>query len=222
MKKLYSYCIPSDDGAAPNPFWRICTLNICKPVIRRTAKKGDWVVGTGSKQFGFENMVVYAMEITQTMPMEKYQEFCENTLQNKIPSSESNLYEEKVGDCIYDFRHDPPKVLKSVHTVENRSTDLRGKNTLLSDHFYYFGDKPEPLPNNLLAIVKQGQGHKSTSNEPYVDLFIDWILTKTKAKNGVYSNPKNKVEFQDFNRCRTICSRRDKLNNEINEELGEE
>ena len=195
MKTLYSYCIPGDDGAAPNPFWNICTLNICKPVTRRTAKKGDWVVGTGSKQFGFENTVVYAMEITEIMSMERYQEFCENTLPNKIPNSKSNLYEKKVGDCIYDFRHDPLRVLKSVHTVENRPTDLRGKNTLLSDHFYYFGDNPEPLPNSLLAIVKQGQGHKSTSNEPYVDLFIDWILTKTKAKNIVYSNPKIKLNF---------------------------
>jgi hypothetical protein len=41
MKKLYSYCIPVDDGAAPNPFWDICTLVICKPVIRRTAQIGD-------------------------------------------------------------------------------------------------------------------------------------------------------------------------------------
>ncbi len=45
---LYTYFIPFDNGAAPNPFGGICTLAICKPVIRRNAKAGDWVVGTGS------------------------------------------------------------------------------------------------------------------------------------------------------------------------------
>jgi len=60
---LYSYCIPHDNGAAPNPFWDVCTLAICKPKIRSVAKIGDWVVGTGSKEFGFENQVVYAMKV---------------------------------------------------------------------------------------------------------------------------------------------------------------
>jgi len=49
MNRLYSYTIPIDDGAAPNPFWGTCTLAICKPAIRRTAKVGNWVVGLGSK-----------------------------------------------------------------------------------------------------------------------------------------------------------------------------
>ena len=43
MTKLYSYCLPYDDGAAPNPFWGTCTLVICKPAIRRTARVGDWI-----------------------------------------------------------------------------------------------------------------------------------------------------------------------------------
>ena len=69
MPKLYSYCIPVDDGAAPNPFGNICTLTICKPVIRRSALVGDWVVATGSMQYGFENKVIYAMEVTQKLTM---------------------------------------------------------------------------------------------------------------------------------------------------------
>jgi hypothetical protein len=43
MTRLFSYTIPVDDGAAPNPFRGMCTLAICKPTIRRVAKKGDWV-----------------------------------------------------------------------------------------------------------------------------------------------------------------------------------
>src|SRR5690349_17838620 len=82
---LYSYCIPVDDGAAPNPFWGICTLAICKPVIRRVAKKGDWVVGTGSKELGLENQVVYAMQITDVESMQQYDKHCSSELKEKIP-----------------------------------------------------------------------------------------------------------------------------------------
>ena len=222
MPRLYTYCIPGDDGAAPNPYWGICTLNICKPVIRRTARKRDWVVGTGSKQFGFENKVVYAMEITQTMTMQEYEIFCKKSIPEKIPRWKSKRYKEKVGDCIYDFSDDPPKILDSMHSIENMMTDLGGKCTLLSDHFYYFGDKPEQLPGYLIPIVKQGRGHRSKSNDQYFQLFIDWISTKTKAKNKVYSNPKCKGEYKNLENCRTICSTRDKLNDEIDEEMGDE
>ena len=63
---LFSYCLRYDAGAAPNPFWDICTLTICKPVIRRTAKRGDWVIGIGSREFKeiyITKSIVYAMEI---------------------------------------------------------------------------------------------------------------------------------------------------------------
>ena len=48
---LFSYVIPHDGGSAPNPYHGICTLVICKPVIRRIAKVKDWVVGLGAKKF---------------------------------------------------------------------------------------------------------------------------------------------------------------------------
>jgi hypothetical protein len=195
MPRLFSYCIPFDDGAAPNPFWGVCTLNICKPVIRRNAKKGDWIVGTGSKKFGFENKVVYAMEITETLTMLQYYNYCKAELPKKIPNWRSRCYKERIGDCIYDFSIEPAGILKSVHNEANRQRDLGGLFTLLSDHFYYFGDKPESLPEHLLQIVKQGQGHKSTANQPYFYEFVDWIVTQKKAKNKIYSEPNDRLLF---------------------------
>lgn len=189
MPRLYSYCILNDAGAAPNPFWGVCTLNICKPVIRRNAKKGDWVVGTGSARYGFENKVVYAMEITEIMTMHEYDIYCKAELPKKIPNWRGISYKERVGDCIYDYSIVPPRILKSVHNEGNRQRDLGGQFTLLSDHYYYFGDKPEPLPEHLFPIVQQGQGHKSSANQPYFEDFVDWILTQIKAKNRVYSEP---------------------------------
>jgi len=34
-------------------------------------KKGDWIVGTGSTQFGFENKAAYAMEITEVLTLQE-------------------------------------------------------------------------------------------------------------------------------------------------------
>ncbi len=220
MPRLFSYCIPFDDGAAPNPFWGVCTLNICKPVIRRNAKKGDWIVGTGSKRFSFENKVVYAMEVTEVLTMEEYDIYCKAEIPKKIPNWRGRSSEERVGDCIYDFSTSPPKIMKSVHSEINRETDLGGKFALLSDHFYYFGDKPELLPEYLLPIVKQGQGHRSYSNQPYFQSFIDWILTQEKAKNKVYSLPKDISLFTLESDYGGSCAVRNKKLNEQDEKLS--
>ena len=75
MPTLFSYCIPYDDGAAPNPFWGLCTLVICKPGIRKVAQVGDWVVGTGSKRSPIGDIggqVVYAMCVSQVLTMREY------------------------------------------------------------------------------------------------------------------------------------------------------
>lgn len=52
---------------------------------------------------------------------------------------------------------------------------MSGRFVLLSDHFFYFGDQPIALPEELLGIVKQGQGHRSDDNAEYVDDFVNWI-----------------------------------------------
>lgn len=63
--RLYTYIIPIDDGAAPNPYGGFCTLNICKPRIRSSAQVGDWVAAFGSKNVegcgDLSRKLIYAM-----------------------------------------------------------------------------------------------------------------------------------------------------------------
>jgi hypothetical protein len=68
---LYTYTIPIDDGAAPNPFRGLCSLAICKPGIRRTARKGDWIAGLGSKT-ALSGRLVYAMRVEEVLSLEEY------------------------------------------------------------------------------------------------------------------------------------------------------
>jgi Nucleotide modification associated domain 2 len=219
MNRLFSYVIPYDSGAAPNPYGGICTLVICKPVIRRIAKINDWIVATGSSQSGNANKVVYAMEVTQKMTMQEYDEYCKTKLSIKIPSKHTENYEQKVGDCIYDFS--TGKIRASVHDEGNRGTDLGGMFALLSNNFYYFGETPEQLPSNLLCIVKEGQGHKSNSNEPHFEKFINWIGLFKNNKNKVLSDPilkKRVLNIANEKEC-ALCH---KMTHHNDEEIGDE
>lgn len=221
MPKLYSYCIINDHGAAPNPFWGICTLAICKPVIRRSASVGDWIVATGSAKHNLTDQLVYAMRVSRVMTLKEYDSFCRLELPNKIPVYKTTDMRLKVGDCIYDFSAGEPRLRPSVHTEENKEKDLGGINVLLSDHFFYFGSKPIPLPNDLLPIVRQGQGHKSTTNASYLEKFVAWIETFKTARNKVSASPLglNLYREEDF---KNKCSRSDLEQDEADEILKRE
>ncbi len=220
---LYSYCLRYDDGAAPNPYWGICTLAICKPAIRRKAKVGDWVVGLGSKHSPMGDIacrVVYTMKVTKVLSMAEYDNYCRKSLPEKIPDWNNSDFRRRVGDSIYDYSHPARPILhRSVHSEMNRQTDLGGLNALLSEHFYYFGDKPVDLPKMLLPIVHQTQGHKSHANERYVDQFVRWLEGTGHRRNAVLGEPQLKAQIMSFsdNKCRSVCSKRDQEEDEQDE-----
>jgi hypothetical protein len=196
MTTLFSYCIPYDDGAAPNPFWDLCTLVICKPAIRRVARVGDWIVGTGSKHSPIGDVsghVVYAMRVSEKLLMEEYDAFTRTELPPKLPSSRSSDRRRRVGDSLYDFSRQPPRLRQGVHLEKNRVRDLGGLYALLSDHFYYFGSQPVALPEELLPIVRQGQGYQSGKNAPYVGRFLEWIESLGYGANEVHAIPQTWV-----------------------------
>jgi hypothetical protein len=196
--RLFSYCIPIDDGAAPNPFHGRCTLVICKPKIRRVAEIGDWVVGIGSKNvngFDYSGKLVYAMKVTEKLDMQFYDEQCRLLGLPKIPNMTSPDYIRKLGDCIYDFSNSAEPVIRpSVHTEANRKTDLGGKYALRSDHFYYFGDHAELIPDRFSVLIRQGRNHQSKMNESIKEEFIEWV-TGTFERNKLYGSPQIKLNF---------------------------
>jgi hypothetical protein len=191
--KLYSYCLRYDGGSAPNPFWGVCTLVICKPAIRRTAQIGDWIVGLGSVNSPIGDIstsVVYAMKVTNKLTIQAYDQFCKTTLPKKIPNRASSDFRLQSGDCIYDYgTGDDPKIRSAVHNECHRIRDLSGGFALLSNNFYYFGDQPIPLPEHLYPIIHTTQGHKSIQNQPYAQNFVKWIESLGYRKNKLYGIP---------------------------------
>ena len=167
--KLYSYCIPVDDGAAPNPYWGVCTLTICKPDIRRTASIGDWVIGTGAKNVkghgDLSNKLVYAMLVTNKMTLKEYDQYCKQHLPEKMPDITDPDHRKRLGDCIYDYSSGKAVQRPGVHNDDNKAKDLSGEYALLSKHFYYFGDQVIDIPIHLRHIIFDRQGCKRVSDE---------------------------------------------------------
>lgn len=138
------------------------------------------------------------MEVTDKKTIKEYDQYCRNHLPEKIPDITNNNFNRRVGDCVYDYsKSNDPLLRQSVHTEDNRSRDLGGKNVLLSSNFYYFGSTPIPLPINLLKIVNQGQGHKVRYNDPYKEAFVAWILSFDQSNLNTNLNPINLKDICD-------------------------
>jgi len=192
MPRLFSYTIPIDDGAAPNPFHGMCSLVICKPAIRRVAERGDWIAGLGSRNApsgDLSGRLVYAMRVDDVLSLAEYDQQCRLRWRHRIPDISSLDLTERLGDCIYDFSCGDPVQRPGVHGPLNQQRDLSGKNALLSRHFYYFGSRALPLPRHLLEICQQIQGHRSDANDPFFNNFVAWLESGGRTVGQVYGWP---------------------------------
>lgn len=198
-------------------------MTICKPAIRRTACIGDWVIGTGSKCVNlgdgktcdFSDSIVYAMKITDIKSLKEYDEYCNNSLINKVPVIMTENWKQKVGDCIYDYsKGGEPLIRKGVHNEGNRGRDLNGHNALLSNHFYYFGSEARLLPPELKSIIKKNQGHKKIESVELIRTFESWI--EQFERNKIYADSQMRWYFdreitnEDLSACANICRENDK------------
>jgi Nucleotide modification associated domain 2 len=199
MPRLFTYTIPVDDGAAPNPFRGMCSLAICKPGIRRVAIKGDWVAGLGSKKSPSGDLsghLVYAMCVEEALSLKEYDQRAPTEWPHRIPNVNSPDLWERLGDCIYDYsRLDRPSQRLGVHGPDNLETDLSGQNALISRDFYYLGNRAIRLPDDLLSICHQTQGHRSDSNAPYFDRFVSWVRKLPLASGRMHGWPDYAVDW---------------------------
>jgi hypothetical protein len=212
--KLYSYTLRYDDGAAPNPFWGVCTLAIRKPSIRLAAEVEDWIVGLGSAKSPIGDIsdhVVYAMKVTSKMTLEEYDQFCKTFVIKKKPDWRNRDYRMRMGDCIYNYiaGSTNPKMRTGVHIEANMEKDLGGLYALVSKQYYYFGDQPVKLPDDLRPIMHTTQGHKSDANQDYVDLFVNWIESLDIVPNKAIGEPQLKKQYTREKELQAICSMRD-------------
>jgi hypothetical protein len=196
--RLYSYVVAYDSGSAPNPFWGCCTLAICKPSIRRTAKAGDWVVGIGPANKPTRGKVVYAMQVSEVMSLDAY--FRDVRFAAKKPRRGSHDPRHCVGDNVYrQVNGEWRKYAGGTHTEAHLEKDVSGKNVLIGKRFYYFGREAVALPKRLALVGKGGQGHRSWFPRTYIHILESW-LEKAYAP-GIHGGPEAMANFGDCGGC---------------------
>jgi hypothetical protein len=162
---IWSYIVAYDEGSAPCTDNNLLTLCICKPLIRRNANIGDWLVGFAKKKLG-QNLITYVAEITEKVSMENY--FLDPTPRL-----------DKIYNIIDDsFIHYGGNI---HNTPRNWKTDVSGKYCLISKNFWYFGKSPIENIEELQDLYHPYIGQKKIEKSEYLDN-LKWFITR--YKNG--------------------------------------
>ena len=182
--RLHSYIVRYDSGFAPNPFFGRCTLATCKPDIRRTARRDDWVVGTGSnnKKYRCGGHLVFAMRVSEIVKFEQY--WSDARFEHKKPIfNAGRMY--APGDNIYRFSNGRWHQLRSFHSnadgspnADHIARDTGTNRLLIASDFVYFGGEGPKIPKAFRKgrdICVSGIGRKVFEEENLIREFADWI-----------------------------------------------
>ena len=181
--KLFSYVVARDFGFAPNPFYGFCTLCTCKPVIRRVASVGDWIIGTGSRARRRQNQVVFAMRVTETLTFDEY--WSDHRFANKRPNL-SGSKKQAFGDNIYHRAANREWVQEDSHHSHQDGTpnprnivnDTQTDRVLISEDYVYFGGGGPELPARFTHTdndMRARRGHRSNFPSWFVSDVVSWI-----------------------------------------------
>ena len=184
MTKLYSYVVARDYGFAPNPFYGTCTLATCKPEIRKHAKVGDWIIGTGSSQQSKDGYLVYVMFVSEILTFNEYWERAR--FRQKRPNLRGSK-KQAFGDNIYfkdtrgkwhqeDSHHSYWDGSANSHNIKH---DTQVDSVLLSVAYAYWGDSGPQLPQAFRDYdgfdICAKRGHKCRFPEDMVRDFVAWF-----------------------------------------------
>jgi Nucleotide modification associated domain 2 len=152
---IYVYKLVTDNGGAPCVWRGLLSLAICKPKIRKVAKKSSFIFGFGAKSSGYKERLIYVAKVTETPKVGDYYR--------------SPKYAKRP-DCIYyDVSGRAQRKPKASY---HKDSDQRRKDVgfhfenayvLLSNDFRYFGKKGTtdykfifPAIKKLVENLKRG------------------------------------------------------------------
>lgn len=208
--KFYSYVVACDNGFAPNPYGRECTLACCKPDIRRKAKRDNWIIGIGSLKHPDNkkgDRIVYIMIVDESMPWEDYsKKYPERTDNNYVcserrPSKEIEYY--KIGRKYWYVRNKKRGEKYGHYSKKHIKKDIElGENVLISRRFIYFGDcskikkKVKYLSDFELSSLNLKPGHPRRKHRVF-EVGKNSEISKDKFKNNKIYFKDKKIYFKD-------------------------
>lgn len=163
--RIFSYVLMHDTGFAPCVQDGTLTLGGCKPRIRGSAEKGDYIVGFYGKSCSkiYGHSLAYMAKITDVIDYKTYYSRFKSRL-----------------DCIYDGKL--RLIPNDYHTERHRQTDLNGRYVLVSDDFIFLGDKNIKIKSEFRGMIA-GRGHKVNANDIFRKSFPEYFR-EMKEEHG--------------------------------------
>ena len=191
MTRIYRYILPHDTGMAPCSEGKFISLATCKPVIRRVARQGDWVLGfrPGSLERGH---VLWAGKVAEVMTHGDYQ--------REHP---------RRSDAVYGMRADGDyeRLVPDYHPSKKEMERDLSAPVLIFDAAasLYLEGQPEPLPPELAHLAAGGQGHRVNGTQGNdVDLLKRWLSQLIKAAS--HSATKEGAAREGQSNCVRSCT----------------
>ncbi|MDD2708640.1 MAG: hypothetical protein PHV34_11585 [Verrucomicrobiae bacterium] len=138
MPKFYVYKMVCDNGGAPcvypqNSANAVLSLSICKPMIRSSACKGDWLFGFGGKKLG--GRLIYIAEVDEVLKGGEYYRNPKYMIRpDCIYQKEGVNYSWKKGS---DFHKNGSNIDHDLGKFPERKRAI----ALLINNFRYFGEE---------------------------------------------------------------------------------
>ncbi|WP_145618984.1 Nmad2 family putative nucleotide modification protein [Nitrospirillum bahiense] len=180
--KLHTYVIEHDLGFAPNPFFGACTLACCKADIRKYAKVGDFVIGTGSVKVGRQGYLTYWMHVEEIITFDQFWNDPRFTL--KKPAMRGSAMQ-RHGDNIYfrDLHTGEWRWVDSFHSEIDGQLSLynlrkdtsRTDRVLVGHEFAYWGSAGPKIPQSLSDFVVKFQGWKCNFQPDRLAAMLAWL-----------------------------------------------
>lgn len=195
-RSLYIYVVDRDFGFAPNPFHGYCTLATCKPLIRKAAQIGDWVMGVGGSRLKATGKCIYLMSISEILTFDTYWSDSRFRIKRSVRNGSFVMM---VGDNIY---HRDGKTLQWIQedshhsypdgstNIRNLQTDTKSDNVLISEHFFYFGSVAPSVDLPSIGYVNGRSHSKKSFEDVEVAAFVKGIEENNwRDTNVVMADP---------------------------------
>lgn len=194
MTRIYRYILTNDHGMAPCPADGRITLATCKPVIRRMAKVGDWVLGfrPGSLERG---LLLWAGRVERVLNHGSYE--------REYRGRADAIYRQRGSGGYQRLRPDYHPSLGEM----NRDT---ANPVLVFDPAVsrYLDGQPEALPQELAHLAAAGRGHRvNGTQEGDVERLEAWLATLVIAHP-----PSGAQSIRDYGPTKTSCQPRPRTN----------
>ena len=177
--KYYTYVIPRDFGFAPNPYFGYCTLATCKPRIRKSAQKGDWIAAYGAANTKLREKLVMLMRVEEILTFDEY--WIDERFKKKRPAFNrgmssaygDNIYHHVDGIWTQELSHH--SMMDGSINYANLKKDTQTNRVLVATEFYYFGNNAVSVPRKHDSLIGRGRNHRVCCDEDKIGEFVNMV-----------------------------------------------